>query len=113
MVNMDNTAITIIGSALAGGIFQQIYSHFFISRKEKKEYDLQIIELINKDREIMHGELERLREQFNISQSQYEELQREHRELQREHNELRHKHDALKKEITELKKTHPNFMSNL
>ena len=99
-----DTLFTVIGSAFAGGFLSTLFGKFFMSKKEKKDYELTLIATLG-------SQVERLAKKYDEVEKELIEYKQKYDSLLLNHNELKGKHEALKKEITELKKTHPNFQS--
>jgi len=100
-----NTFYTIIGAALAGGFLTTFFGKFFMSKKEQKDYELQLIATLG-------SQVERLQKKLDEVQSEQSFYKENYESLLQNHNELKSKYEALKREITELKKTHPNFQQS-
>ena len=83
-------------AAFSGGTLTFAFSKFFMTKKEEKDYALELLKVINNDREIMQ-------EKMNVMQTSMNKLQSEYNELLKEHNGLQVKYNQLKTEFNKLK----------
>jgi predicted nuclease with TOPRIM domain len=86
----------IIAAALSGGVLTLIFSRFFMTKKEEKDYVLQLVATLSE-------QVERQQKQYDTMQKDFVQLQQNYNHLQQEYNQLQAKYNQLKQEFNNLK----------
>lgn len=88
--------VSLIISSLAGGVSTLIFQRFFMSKKEEKDYALELLKVVNSDREMLNNKIDKMQVQMEKLQKEYNELLQEYNHLQQKYNQLKHDFNRMK-----------------